>query len=248
MDMDELGRAGGEAGGGMPATGERTVPDLPSENYWFRRHERAYRFAVRSARGTILDVGSGEGYGAAALAGRGDVVALEFDAGSVLHASRRYPALRLIRGDACRLPFRAGSFDVVVALQTLEHLVCADRFIAHSRALLRPGGVLILTTPNRETFSPSGVVNPYHVYEYTADELDGLLRVHFERVYVRGVRAGARLRLLDVMSGGSVQHRLMATPYEHLPAWLRNALERVTARHFRLGRARGSLDLLAVAS
>jgi SAM-dependent methyltransferase len=246
--MDEPARSGGETAHGLPATGERTVPGLASENYWFRRHERAYRFAARSARGTILDVGSGEGYGAAVLAERGHVTAVELDADAVFHASGRYPKLHLIRGDACHLPFRPGSFDVVVALQTLEHLVCADRFIAQSRELLRPGGVLILTTPNRETFSPSGVVNPFHVYEYTADELEGLLRVHFERLTIRGIHAGARLRLLDLVSRGTVQHRLMATPYEQLPARLRRALERITARHFRLGRARGSLDLLAVAS
>jgi SAM-dependent methyltransferase len=231
-----------------PLTGERTAPDIASENYWFRRHERAYRFAVRSARGRVLDAGAGEGYGAALLAGSARVVGLGLQGQTVSYAARHYDDVRWVQADACHVPFRAASFDAVVALQLLEHLVCADRFIRRCRELLRPGGVLVLTTPNRATFSPTGVLNPFHAYEYTADELEGLLRVHFDEVRVRGIRAGPTLRLLDLVSGGSLQHRLMAKGYDGLPAVMRVAVRSIRARHFRAGRANGALDLLAVAS
>src|SRR5205085_8887298 len=103
----------------LPLTGERTVPDVPEENYWFRRHEAAYRFARERVRGRVLDVGSGEGYGAAMLAETTDVVATELDETSARHARSRYRSVPVVRGDACHLPFRSERFDAIVAMQVL---------------------------------------------------------------------------------------------------------------------------------
>ena len=97
----------GEAGGSLPLTGERTVPNLESENYWFRRHEAAYRFAADRMRGPVLDAGCGEGYGAAMLGSRaGPVIGLELDEPTARHAASTYPSVRVTRGDACRLAAR----------------------------------------------------------------------------------------------------------------------------------------------
>src|SRR5438105_2579486 len=95
----------------LPLTGERTLPDVAEENYWFRRHEAAYRFAGERVRGRVLDAGSGEGYGAAMLrVGGGLVIGAELDEATARHAAARYPSIRVLRADACRLPFRPGSF------------------------------------------------------------------------------------------------------------------------------------------
>src|SRR5437763_382566 len=172
----------------LPLTGERTAPDVPSENYWFRRHEAAYGLALRWAGGTVLDVGSGEGYGSSMLSGSARVVAMELDPDAAAHSARRYPNIRGLRADACRLPFRPSSVHTVLAMQVLEHLRCPERFVEEARAVVEPGGALVLSTPNRETFSPRGTVNPFHTHEYTASELRTLLGRAFATVEVLGVR------------------------------------------------------------
>jgi 2-polyprenyl-3-methyl-5-hydroxy-6-metoxy-1,4-benzoquinol methylase len=67
--------------GSLPLTGERTVPGIPEENYWFRRHEVAYRFALPLVAGKrVLEVGCGEGYGTSLLASSAShVVGLDYD-------------------------------------------------------------------------------------------------------------------------------------------------------------------------
>jgi hypothetical protein len=116
------------------------------------------------------------------------------------------------------------------------------------RELLAPGGSLVLSTPNRATFSPDGVRNPFHTHEYTDDEVAELLRSAFDRVEVLGVRPGLYLRSLDVLAAGSLQHLLMDTPFEELDSKIRIGIGLVRARHFVVGPADGCLDLLAVAS
>src|ERR671914_1538117 len=100
---------------GSVAAGQRTSPGVASENYWFRRHVAAYRWARRLVRGTVVDAGSGEGYGAAFLARRTRVIGLELDPGVTAHAAGRYPTVTFVRGDLCRLPLADGSVDGIVA-------------------------------------------------------------------------------------------------------------------------------------
>lgn len=229
----------------LPLTGERTVPGVASENYWFRRHVAAYRFARRFARGRIVDAGSGDGYGAAMLARRGAVVALELDGAAVAHSAAAYRGVRVVRGDLCRPPLGDRAVDVVVALQVLEHLHCADAFLAGCRAALRDGGILVLSTPNRETF-PAGR-NPSHVHEYDSRELRRLLEARFRDVLLLGVDHGRLLRALDRALGEPLQYRLARIPYAELPAWIRAVLRTVTSRHLRITEdPSAGLDLLAV--
>jgi SAM-dependent methyltransferase len=237
------------AGGSLPLTGERTVPNVEAENYWFRRHEAAYRFAATRIRGPVLDTGCGEGFGAAMLASvSGPVIGAELDEQTARHAASRYGSVRVVRADACRLPFRPGAFGGMAALQVLEHLWCPEAFVEAVRELLQPGGTLVLTTPNRPTFSPDGGRNPFHAHEYTTEEVRALLEGSFRTVEVLGVRHGLYLRSLDVLAEGSLQHLLMRTPFEELPSKLRTGIGLVRADHFAVGGAEGSLDLLAVAS
>ncbi|MFN2543763.1 MAG: class I SAM-dependent methyltransferase [Actinomycetota bacterium] len=231
----------------LPLTGERTAPGIPSENYWFRRHEAAYESVRRLVRGRVLDLGAGEGYGSVMLRqAAATVVSMELDEASALHAARRYGCV-VVRGDACALPFRDGVFDAVVAMQVVEHLWCPERFVAVARAALAAGGTFVVSTPNRDTFSPGGVRNPFHTHEYTAGELAALLGSAFDHVEVRGLRHGIYLRSLDVLGEGSLQHRLMERSFQELDSKLRTGIGLVRARHFTIGEPEGSLDLLAVA-
>ncbi|HEX2030534.1 MAG TPA: class I SAM-dependent methyltransferase [Actinomycetota bacterium] len=230
----------------LELTGERTLPDVPEENYWFRRHEAAYRLAARAVpRGArIVDAGCGEGYGTALLARRGKAAGLDLDGATVAHAAARYGP-RFARADLCRPPLRRGSVDAVLALQVLEHLVCPQAFLATCRDALRPGGVLVLSTPNRLTF-PAGL-NPSHVYEYDPAELRGLLGSLFAETTVFGIAHGPRLRALDRALGEPVPRRLVRSSYRELRPWIRAALRAIRARDFRsTAEPEGALDLVAL--
>jgi SAM-dependent methyltransferase len=229
----------------LPLTGERTLPGIPEENYWFRRHVAAYRYAARFARGTVVDAGAGEGYGAGMLSGRARVMAVELDPLSLHHAAGRYPVPWFVRADLCSLPVAEHSVDLVVCLQVIEHLPCVDEFLGACRRILRPRGRVVLSTPNRATF-PAGL-NPFHVRELDAGELHAVLRSHFGHVEVLGIEHRAPLGLLDRALGEPVQRRLVRVPYREQPAWLRAVLRTVRSTDFRVTRDPGrSLDLVAV--
>jgi SAM-dependent methyltransferase len=230
----------------LPLTGERTGPGVPSENYWYRRHVAAYRFAAQVAGGRVVDAGCGEGYGAAILARRARrVVALDLDEPTLRHACMRYDRPGFVRSDLLRMPLDRSSVDSIVALQVLEHVTDAEAFVQSCARVLRPGGVLILSTPNRETF-PAGL-NPFHVREFDATELRDLLGRSFFDVRLRGVVHGPTLRLIDRLLEEPIQHRLIRTPYEDLPPGLRVSLRLVTSDSFRLSpRPEETLDLFAV--
>jgi len=201
----------------LPLTGERTVPDVPSENYWFRRHEAAYAFAAPLVRGrSVLEVGCGEGYGAAYLRrhARG-VVGIDYNELTASHAAHRYPEVDVLRANLAALPLRAASVDAVVTLQVIEHVWNHPEFVRECRRVVRDDGVLLVTTPNRLTFSPGQdvPVNPFHTKEFTAAELVDLLTANgFVPDSVYGLHAGERIAGLDAKYGGSFVDAQLATP------------------------------------
>ncbi len=228
-------------------TGERTLPGIGAENYWFQRHVAEYRFAATVARGRVLDAGSGEGYGTALLAGAAIAAGLDADRQAVAHAARAYPRAAFAVADLCAIPIRAGSLDAVVCIQVIEHLHCAAGFVRACRRALSPGGILVVATPNRPTFTPGSAVNPFHVHEYDASELQGLLGTAFDRVHLYGLRHGPRLALIDRLLGEPVPRRLIRGGWAGTPSWVRSHLRGIGPRSFRIAPARPTdLDLLAV--
>ena len=167
----------------LELTGERTLPHLADENYWFRRHEVAYTWlrGLLDTSRVVLEAGPGEGYGAAALRSDGhSVVAVELDVSAAVHAGRTYPDVLTVRGDLQRLPVADASCHAVVSLQVFEHLWDQPGFLRECARVLHPAGLLVLTTPNRLTFSPGKgpderPLNPFHTREVTDPELAALV-------------------------------------------------------------------------
>jgi SAM-dependent methyltransferase len=240
----------------LPLTGERTVPGIVEENYWFRRHEAAYLDLVRHcADAVVLEAGCGEGYGAALIAEHAArVVALDYDEPTAVHAARAYPRLDVVRGNLASLPLRTASADVVANLQVIEHLWDQAGFLRECARVLRPGGRLLVTTPNRITFSPGRdtPLNPFHTRELAPAELAELLReAGLEVELLAGLRHGPRLRELDAAFGGSIIDAQVAVVVDGA-AWpedLLRAVAGVRSEDFEITTddLDASLDLVAVA-
>lgn len=113
------------------------------------------RLAPRCVGRTVLEAGCGEGYGADLIAGVAErVIGLDYDDAAVAHVRSRYPRVESIQGNLAELPLPDASVDVVVNFQVIEHLWDQAQFIGECARVLRPGGVLMISTPNRITFSP----------------------------------------------------------------------------------------------
>jgi SAM-dependent methyltransferase len=241
----------------LPLTGERTVPGLPHENYWFRRHEAAYEFLLPYVQGeTVLDVGCGEGYGTARFAHVARrVIGIDYDASAVAHAARQYPTARFVRANLAALPIRSQAVDVLATLQVIEHVWDHGQFVGECRRVLRPGGWLLVTTPNRLTFSPGAEgtdppTNPFHTHEFTATELHDLLtRNGFIDVSGHGLHAGPNLQALDRKHGGSFTDAQLSTPPDEWSSALTHDVAGVVRSDFVVSTAdaESALDLLVVA-
>lgn len=243
----------------LPLTGERTVPGLAEENYWFRRHEVVYRrLADRCEHRDVLEAGCGEGYGAELIAGVATrVIAVDYDAATVAHVRARYPRVDARHGNLAELPLPDASVDVVVNFQVIEHLWDQDQFVAECRRVLRPGGLLLMSTPNRITFSPGRdtPLNPFHTRELDAAELAQLLTGQgFAVESMLGVFHADGLRQLDARHGGSIIDAQVARAVADAPwpADLLADVASVTIDDFDLLDAGGadiddSLDLVAIA-
>lgn len=232
------------------------MPGIAEENYWFRRHEAAYLRLLPYCRDkVVLEAGCGEGYGADLLAEHArTVVGLDYDELTTRHVARKYPRVRMLRGNLVMLPFAGGSIDVVANLQVIEHLWEQERFLAECLRVLRPGGRLLVTTPNRITFSPGRdtPLNPFHTRELSAAELTGLLvEAGFEVEMMAGLSHGPKLREADRRFGGSIIQAQMdvAVAGAGWPADLLAAVAAAGSSDFELGDSAvdASLDLVGVA-
>lgn len=240
----------------LPLTGERTTPDVDHENYWFRRHEVVYAAIAGACRdAVVLDAGVGEGYGAASLARVARrVIGAEVDASTAAHVARRYPAVDVVRADLHRLPLADATVDVVVTLQVIEHLDDQPGFLAECHRVLRPGGTVLCSTPNRLTFSPGRgrddvPLNPFHTRELDAEQLTDLVTAAgFDVVTLTGVHHGPALRARDARHGGSIVDAQIALALSGgaWPAALVDDVAAVTAAEFalRADDLDASLDLL----
>jgi SAM-dependent methyltransferase len=232
-------------------TGERTLPDVPEENYWYRRHLAVYEWIAARVHGRrVVDLACGEGYGTAVL-GRtaASVVGVDANPDAYEHARLKYTGGN-VRFERDMIETWSGDVDCVVFLQTIEHVQDPGAVLARLRDMVGPRGVVYVSTPNVLTLAPKGEVrsgNPWHVREYRPAEFRALCERHFGAVDLLGLFHARKLRLHQVAierAGWDAVHaRLRITkPFYDCftPA--------ISERDFRLRRGAldGALDLLAV--
>jgi 2-polyprenyl-3-methyl-5-hydroxy-6-metoxy-1,4-benzoquinol methylase len=184
----------------LALTGERTLPDVPEENYWYRRHLVVYEWIARHVAGLrVVDMACGEGYGSDVLARAGarSVVGVDANPEAHEHARLRYAraGLRFERDMVERFDEPC---DALVFLQTIEHVQDPGALLERFRGLLAPGGVAYVSTPNVLTLAPPGAErsgNPWHVREYRPQEFAALCRAHFPAVELHGLFHARKLAL-----------------------------------------------------
>ncbi len=207
----------------LQLTGERTLPDVPEENYWFRRHLAVYEWIAQRVAGLrAIDMACGEGYGSDVLAqSAASVVGVDANPEAHEHARLRYRRsnLRFERELVETFPEQA---DAVVFLQTIEHLQDPSAVLRHFRSLVggtgtQSGGLgrahspqdwvglgqgaVFVSTPNVLTLAPKGAErsdNPWHVHEYRAGEFEELCRGTFGSVELHGLFHARKLRAHEI--------------------------------------------------
>lgn len=221
-------------------TTEVTSDTLPSDNPLHQRLLKPYILAQSYLTGkeNVLEVGCGEGRGIDFLLPLAErFTAIDKLKETIARLQVKYPAGKFI---AMSFPPFAGlpddAFDIVISFQVIEHIKDDRFFLKEIHRVLKPGGVALLTTPNRRM---SLTRNPWHVREYLANELQQLVQTVFAQVDVKGItgnekvweyyqrnkKAVERITRWDVFR---LQHRLPAfvlrLPYEILNRINRNKL------------------------
>ncbi|HEY1517690.1 MAG TPA: class I SAM-dependent methyltransferase [Solirubrobacteraceae bacterium] len=184
----------------LELTGERTLPDVPAENYWYRRHLAVYEWiAARVGGAVVLDMACGEGYGSDVLArSAARVVGVDGNPEAHEHARLRYTSPNLtFEWGAVETFGEPQAFDAVVFLQTIEHVINPPAVLAHFWRILKPGGIAYVSTPNVLKLAPEGQAksdNPWHLREYRASEFGELCRGTFGQVEMLGLFHARKLR------------------------------------------------------
>lgn len=187
--------------GGRTDHPERFDPDQSANTLMDSEHRGRYCWAAQLVGGkSVLDAGCGTGYGLALLA-EGDpteLTAIDIDDGAVA-AARRYAdrhGASVACGDLQALEFDDDSFDLAVCFETIEHLPSPERGVAELRRVVRPGGTLIVSSPNPDVY-PSG--NEHHLHELRPDELRELVGKHFEstRVFLQHAWLASTIEPVD---------------------------------------------------
>lgn len=175
----------------MDFTGERYIPGVGGSIAL--EHEHRYRFCLDIIEGcNVLDLACGEGFGSAMLANRAAKVwGVDIDHAAVTYASQRYIQnnLEYRLGSCANIPLPDGSVDAAVSFETIEHHDEHEKMMLEIRRVLRPGGVLIISSPDRKIYSDERrFKNEFHVKELYSEELIALLNGHFKHVEMSGQR------------------------------------------------------------
>lgn len=220
-------------------TTEITSEQITSDNPIHQRLFKAYVVAQEYIKGDVLEVGCGEGRGVSTMIDKAKTfTAVDKIKQAIDELQKRFPSGRFISMNIPPLAeLQNDAYDVVVSFQVIEHIEDDRLFLQEIQRVLRPGGVALITTPNRKM---SLTRNPWHVREYLSHELGDLAKKIFSEVEVKGITGNEKVMTYYEENRKSVakftrwdflnlQYRLPASllriPYEILNRWNRNKLQ-----------------------
>lgn len=175
----------------LEATGERFLPEM--QGTIALEHLHRYAMAKDFAAGkVVLDIACGEGYGSAVLAGAAArVYGVDIAPDAIAHAKAKYqrPNVEFLTGRCADIPLADGTADLVVSFETIEHHTEHEGMFAEIKRVLRPGGMLIMSSPDKLEYTErANHANAYHVKELYAEEFQQLLERYFTHVAILGQR------------------------------------------------------------
>lgn len=229
-------------GGKLPA--EERLANDPTSELW-GEHRARYGFAISrlaGQRGLVLDVACGAGFGLGMLRDAGiSAHGFDFDPSALASTRGVYWHAPVVRANATCLPLPGSCAEAVVSFETIEHVQDAEALVVEFARVLAPGGHLILSTPNR-LFGPAELHagNPFHVREFSGEELLDLLRLYFNRVTILGQRVDPHFRFVPflMVDRQTSPAALVWKVYNRLPFQVKERLARVwSGRSFYPGEA-----------
>lgn len=173
-------------------TTEIASESIPSDNPIHQRLLKAYVVARDFVSGNLLEVGCGEGRGIDWLLPKvASYSAIDKIEPVIESLKKKYPQGKFISGNIPPLSvFETNSFDSLVSFQVIEHIKNDSLFLKEIYRVLKPGGIALLTTPNRPL---SLSRNPWHIREYTASELTNLAKGIFPHVTMKGIAGNEKV-------------------------------------------------------
>ena len=192
-----------ETPGELADTGERMLPPLDNEiSFVFARHHFAYEYAKRYVSGkSVVDIGCGTGYGCSLLAQDAlRVVGIDRDASAIAYCLQHYSArnVTFMCADANALPADE-TFDVSISFQMIEHLQDPRHFLDGMKRVTRPGGTVLITTPNSKIAPGQIPDNPFHISEMSFDEFSHVIGDNFANHQILGIGYGSRSYLRELI-------------------------------------------------
>jgi 2-polyprenyl-3-methyl-5-hydroxy-6-metoxy-1,4-benzoquinol methylase len=220
-------------------TTEITSDQIASDNPIHQRLFKAYVIAKNYVQGDVLEVGCGEGRGVSLLMQHAKTFTAVDKLEEVIESLRsKYPSGKFLSMNIPPLGhLQDNAYDSIVSFQVIEHIQDDALFLKEIHRVLKPGGIALLTTPNRKM---SLTRNPWHIREYLPDELKNLASKFFTNVEMKGITGNSkvmdyyeqnkksvkRITRFDIFN---LQYNLPASmlrvPYEMLNRWNRNKLQ-----------------------
>jgi len=187
-------------------TGERIVPCKPELTEAYYGHLIAYVFASQYTMDRlVLDAGCGTGYGTNHLSKTArQAIGIDVSREAITYCRKNYARdnTDFVQMDATNMGFWNNVFDAICSFQVVEHIRDYDRYLSQMKRILKPCGILVISTPNKKTFNPYGKPTSFHFKEFYREEFEALLREFFKEVEIYGqykMIKEKRQRLIDAL-------------------------------------------------